>query len=443
MNPEREIFAPGFVVIENGSITAVGPGSAPNVPGARVIQATGSVVIPGLVNAHNHLDQSLYRGCLDELPDSRTKLLGLARGLTRERATIAARASLLEQAQYGITTTHESHWTHYHIDSTDGICEAIQESGMRAVVARSMNDNEHTPEDFRERIEDVIADLDRLANAFDSKQITIIPEPTTILRCTPDAVIAMRDWAVARGKLWHIHLAQGREELADALATVNMGSVQYAEKLGVLGPEMLAAHCSGLLDEEVELLGRYGVKIAHCPAPVIRGGGTVPPIWELERLGSTVAIATDGSGTNNGQNLWEAMKLAVYMQRVRFGQRHLGGAEQALEGATIKAAKALGLEAEIGSLEIGKRGDLATFRLDQLSLAPAHALINNLVYSSTVNLADTVIAGGDVLIQGGRSTRFDERTVAAELSEVQQHVIHEAGFEGELRMALTWPVITS
>ena len=120
------------------------------------------------------------------------------------------------------------------------------------------------------------------------------------------------------------------------MKTCGCGSVQYADRLGVLGPEMLAAHCSGLLDEEVALLGERGVRVAHCPMTIIRGGGQVPPIWELEQRGAVVGLGTDGSGTNNGQNPWEAMKLAVYMQRVRFGDRLLGSAEQALELATIK-----------------------------------------------------------------------------------------------------------
>ena len=206
------------------------------------------VVMPGIVNAHDHLDQSVYRSLLDHKRVSRDNLLNLARGLTRERAHAAAASSLLELLQYGVTTTQENHWTHYHQDSTDGICEAIQQSGMRAVVSRGISDEEEfTPADFVERTEDVLEDLDRLEAAFDSDRIMITSEPTTIIRCKPETVRAMKDWALKRDKMWHIHLAQTSDELAEAMAKVGMGSVQYAEKLGVLGPEMLAIHCSGLL----------------------------------------------------------------------------------------------------------------------------------------------------------------------------------------------------
>ena len=212
------------------------------------------------------------------------------------------------------------------------------------MVSRGISDEEEfTPADFVERTEDVLEDLDRLEAAFDSDRIMITSEPTTIIRCKPETVRAMKDWALKRGKMWHIHLAQTSDELAEAMAKVGMGSVQYAEKLGVLGPEMLAIHCSGLLDEEVELFGKYRVNVSHCPLTVMRGGNRVPPIWEMTRLGAMVAVGTDGSATNNGQNPWEAMKMAVYMQRVRYQDRYLGTAEEALELTTIKAAAVLDL----------------------------------------------------------------------------------------------------
>ena len=255
MDAQRRIFNPGYVAVDKGKIVAVGASSGCSYEGRERLDASEMVVMPGIVNAHDHLDQSVYRSLLDHKRVSRDNLLNLARGLTRERAHAAAASSLLELLQYGVTTTQENHWTHYHQDSTDGICEAIQQSGMRAVVSRGISDEEEfTPADFVERTEDVLEDLDRLEAAFDSDRIMITSEPTTIIRCKPETVRAMRDWALKRGKMWHIHLAQTSDELAEAMAKVGMGSVQYAEKLGVLGPEMLAIHCSGLLDEEVELV---------------------------------------------------------------------------------------------------------------------------------------------------------------------------------------------
>ncbi len=448
VDSERRIFNPGYVAIEDGRIVDVGEGGASGFSPKEHLDAFDMVVLPGLVNSHNHLDQSVHRGCHDEDPDSRTKMLDLSRALTRERAFIAASASLLEQVEFGITTTHESHWTHYHKDSTLGVCDAIRRSGMRAVIARSMSDEGHFPDaithpDFRERIDDVLADLDSLAAEYDSERMQIISEPSTMQRCTPEAIVAMRDWALRNDKIWHIHLAQHEAELQHALKTIGMGSVQYAEQLGVLGPEMQAAHCGGILDEEVALLGEYRVRVAHCPLTIIRSGGTVPPIWELENAGATVAVGTDGSGTNNGQNLWESMKMAIYLQRVRFGQRDLGSAEQALELATIKAARALGLEQRVGSLETGKAADIALFRLDQLSIAPEAALINNLVYSSVSNRADTVLVGGEILLKNGESTVFDKAEVVGRLREAQASMIRETDLTKSIQLASTWPVSTA
>lgn len=443
MDAEWRIYNPGYVAIREGKIVGIGSAAAYPYSANERLDASDMVVLPGIVNAHNHLTDSMYRSCVDHRRlDRRHRLLRMARGLTRQRAREAAAVTLLEQVHYGVTTTHEGRWTHYHLDSTDGSCEAIQQSGMRAVVARAMQDKvEYTPVDFTERIEDVLDDLDRLERQYDSDHIRITPESSTILRCTPEAVTAMREWALRRGKIWHIHLAQDREELAEALRTVEMGSVQYAERLGVLGPEMLAAHCVGILEEEEELLAKYQVRIAHCPVFIMREGGRVPPIWELERLGAVVALGTDGCATNNGQNPWEGMKMAVYMQRVRHGDPDLGTAEQALEMATIKAARALGLENKVGSLEPGKEADVAMFRRYQLHLVPDAMLVNNLVYSGLSNLADTVIVGGKVILSSGRSTVFDEEEVVARAREAQRGVIREAGLEGEIGLTSSWPVI--
>ena len=188
MDAERRVYSPGYVAIRGGKIVGTGSAVCPYSVKER-LDASDMVVLPGIVNAHNHLDQSVYRGCFDERSSSRDWLLRTARGLTRERARAAAALSLLEQVHYGITATQENHWTHYHLDSSDGVCEALRQSGMRAVVSRGMNDEEeYTPADFLERIEDVLDDLDRLEREYDSDHISITSEPSTILRCTPEAV---------------------------------------------------------------------------------------------------------------------------------------------------------------------------------------------------------------------------------------------------------------
>jgi len=410
MDAERRIYHPGCVAVRDGKIVGIGNSASTYAPKERM-DATGMLVMPGLVNVHNHLDQSVYRSCFDRPePDDSLSFWTMALGLTRQRAQAAASLSLLDLMHYGVTTTQESHFTHHHPDSIDGVCDAIRQSGMRAVVGRGMGDGERQRDPFRERTEDVIADLDRLEQEYDSDRILINSEPSVPLRCTPEAIQAMHAWAVERGKLWHMHLGHHGPELADALRTWGMGTVQHAENLGVLGPQLLAVHCtsSGLLAEELELLGKYQVRIAHCPALAIKAGSQVPPIWTLEEQGARVAIGVDGSGSNNGQNPWEAMKLAVYLQRLRFGNRYLGTAEQALEMVTIKAAVALDMDDRVGSLEPGKQADIAIFRRDQLHLVPDAMLVSNLVYSGASTRADTVLVGGDLILRNGRSTVFDQ-----------------------------------
>lgn len=441
MDSERRIYAPGCVAISEGKI--VGVESTSSAYSARErLDASEMVVLPGLVNPHNHLDQCLYRSCFSE-PNPAGTFWEMALGLTRERARAGASLSLLELTHYGVTTTQESHFTHYHLDSTDGICDAVLASGMRAVIGRGFSDGEQMYEPMREPLADALEDLNRLEKEYDSDMIRIDSEASKALRCTPEAVVTMYEWAVERHKPWHMHLGHHKEELDDALQRVGMGTVQYAKSLGVLGPELLAVHCtrSGLLDEEIRLLGEHGVRIAHCPDQALRLGNQPPPIWELEDLGALVVIGVDGSNSNNGQNLWEAMKLAVYLQRSLTGDRNLGTAEQALEMTTIKAAKALNLEERVGSLEPGKEADVALFRRDQLHLVPDAMLVSNLVYSGVSTQADTVLVGGKAILRDGKSTVFDENEVVAKAREAQAGMIAEAGYGDILGMSSYWPVV--
>jgi len=443
VDADRTIYDPGYIAITDGKIVATGSAASCPYEATETIDASGTVVLPGLINGHTHLDQAVYRGCFNDHPNmNRDTFLRMCMGFTEDRARRAAALGLLEQLHYGITTVQENHWIHYHIHSTDGICDAIQESGMRAVVSRGVNDaEEYTPAAFCEDVGVVLRDLDRLEEKYDSDHIQITAEPCTMIRCKPTTIQAMRDWAMRRDKTWIIHMAHTAKELTEALETVGMGTVQYAEHLGVLGPEMLGIHCAGLLDEEVALLGGHGVRITHCPECVMKGGGLVPPIWELEKLGATVAIGTDGNESNTGQNIWASMKNAVYMQRVRFRDGKLGTAEQALEAITIKGAEVLLMEDRIGSIEAGKEADIALFKLDQLHLAPGAMLVNNLVYSGGNMQADTVLVGGKTLLRNGKSPMLDEERILAQARETQSELIDEAGMREQMGLTRTWPVV--
>ncbi len=441
MDAQRRIYVPGHVGVKDGLVVGVSS-SVRDFAAKERIDASDMLVMPGLVNAHNHLDQCLYRSCFNE-PNPPGSFWHMALGLTRERARAGASLSLLELVHYGVTTTQESHFTHYHMDSTDGVCDAVLQSGMRAIIGRGFSDGQQMAEPFRERPEVALQDLDRLEAKYDSERILINSEASKSLRCTPEGILAMYGWARERGQLWHMHLGHHREELADALQTVGMGTVQYLDSLGLLGPELLAVHCTrtGLLEEELALLGSRQVRIAHCPDQALRTGNQPPPIWDLEELGARVAICVDGSNSNNGQNIWQAMKLAVYLQRSQSGDRYLGTAEQALEMVTIKAAAALNMDDRVGSLEPGKQADIALFRRNQLHLVPDAMLVSNLVYSGVSTQADTVLVGGSVILSDGRSTVFDEEEVVARAREAQAAMIREAGYGERIGLSVSWPVI--
>lgn len=430
MDGARAVYRNGFVAAREGRIVAVGPASACRYAGTEEIGGRSRIVLPGLVNAHDHLAQSIFRGTLDELPPSAARrggLFHLSRALTPERAAAAARVTLLELTRYGVTTTHDSHFTHAHRESIDGVCHAIVESKVRAVVARAVNDTAALPEVYRETAEQALAELDRLRATWSSPTLTLIPEAVGTLRNTPETIQAMYADAVAHDSLWHMHLAQNVGELEATLSTFGCGTVELLSALDVLDERLLAAHCVGLLPHEVALLGAAGARIAHCPLANLYRGSEVAPIMALRAAGALVALGVDGAGTNNGQNPWETMKVAIYEQKRLARSYAVGCAELALEMATIDAARALGVEDRVGSLEPGKDADLLVIDATDPSLLPADALPSHLAYALDPRAIERVVMRGETVWADGAHRFLDAERIVHDAERARREMIAELG----------------
>ena len=248
MDADRTIIPSGWVAIRDGKIAAIGQAEE-DIPNAAVTrQVAGNIVMPGIVNAHDHLAQSVFRGSLDEVGPSSARRGGLffhSMALTRDRAEAAAFVTLLELTSYGVTTTHDSHFTHAHRDSIDGVLTALERSKLHGVVARAINDTDALPEIYRETVDQANEELDRLESEWNSDTITIIPEAVGTLRNTLETIQAMHQRAVERDTLWHMHLAQNFGERDATVEQYGMGAVELLAELNVLDDRLLAAHCVG------------------------------------------------------------------------------------------------------------------------------------------------------------------------------------------------------
>lgn len=439
LDTQAQVFSPGFVAVEAGRIAGVGPMEQCPAGADTVIDARDCLVLPGFVNSHTHLVQSLIRGLGDEMPPGAwlgQVVFPLSRFQTRERAYHGARLSLLELTRSGVTTTADCHFTNVHGDALDGVVQALRESRVRGVVARGSMDSEAVPAYAREDTAAALREVDRVRAAWESDAIRITLEPLGPHRCSERMLRAFHDYARRSGARMHLHLASSPAEADWARATHGCGAAEYVDRLGLLDDRVLAAHCVHLTDAEVTLLAQRGVPVSHNPASNAILGYGIFPLARFLAAGGLVGLGVDGAGSNNGQNMFESMKLAMLFQKALLRDPTVGSAALALELATRASARALEVDAVAGSLEVGKGADLIVVPVRQPHLAPFEGLVSNLVYAGTATQARTVMIGGELVLRDGRHVLFDEDEVIEQANRAQQEIIAEARAAG---VPTPWP----
>lgn len=430
MSPERSVYRNGYVAVRDGRIVGVGLVAECPYTATEVRNLKDSVVMPGLVNGHTHLSNGIAKGLFDELPlaDWIENAMWPNMRASNESTTFrGTRVALAENLLGGVTTTVVGEVGSPNRDSMDGVLRAVQESGSRAVVARvsvdSEDDNDPSqavPADVRESIDDALGEVSRLRATFNSDLIEVVPEPLGVLRCTPEMVREFADYALSQNTRMTMHVASSPDERDEALHRFGKGSIERLAELDVLGEHLLIAHCVWANQAEMQLLAESGTGVSHNPVANLMYAAGIAPLSEMLDAGVRVGLGTDGSTTNNGQNMWETMKMAMFLQKSRFGAEW-GSAELALELATIGGARAIGMDNEIGSLEAGKRADMIVIDLARPHLTPRNTWPTNLVYSGNPNAVADVLVNGKFLVDGGRLTMWehDEVVLAGDLGAEQ------------------------
>lgn len=420
------IFDPGYVAID-GSLV-VGVGAMTNCPyrADTELDASDCLVLPGLVNSHGHLVQSLFRGLGDDMPAS-TWLDGmvfpLSRALTRDSAYHGARLSLLELIRGGVTTTADCHFTHAHPDSIEGVLEAVRESNLRAVVVRGAMDGDTVPSEFREESGEALDNVERLRAKWESERVRITLEPLGIHRCSEAMLRTFHAWARAHGTRMHLHLAASPTEVDRVQVQHGLSPIEYLDRLGVLDGQMLAVHCVQATRRDLELLARRGVPVSHNPASNAYLGYGIFPLAAFLALGGVVGLGVDGAASNNGQSLFESMKLALLLQKAALRDASFGSARLGLELATRGSARALGFESMVGSLEAGKQADLILVPRGQPHLAPTERVLSNLVYAGTATQVKLVMVAGKIVFRDGHSTMFNDHEVIDMANCAQREIL--------------------
>ena len=416
MDGQRTVHPDGYVAVHDGRIAGVGPSAACPFTADEVRELRDAAVLPGLVNGHTHLSNGISRGLFDELPLADWVERGMWPSLRASREDTAyegARVALAENLLGGVTTTVVGEFGGPNTDAIEGVLRAVTESRSRAVVARIAvdSDDDHdasqaTAEDVRETVDFALSEVTRLRGLFDSDLVEVVPEALGVLRCSADMVREFTAYARAEGTRMTMHVASSPDERDEAMRRFGMGSIEKLAEMGALGPHLLIAHCVWPNENERRLLAETSTGVSHNPVANLMYASGVAPLAELIDAGVRVGLGTDGASTNNGQNMWEVMKTGMFLQKARWGASW-GSAELALELATIGGARAIGLEAEIGSVEVGKWADLMVVDLARPHLVPRSTWPSNLVYSGNPDAVATVLVGGRVVVDGGRLTAWD------------------------------------
>lgn len=434
INDKKETFKKGFVLIENDLIADIGAGDPPEAyeKADQVLDATNMAVMPGIVNAHTHLFQSFIRGLADDKPLLEwleTAIWPVAKALTPEEAYVAAMVGLMENVRGGSTSVIDHQYIHTDPFNDDAICQAAEESGVRFLLARGWADMNYHPT-FMEDQARIVAETTRLREKYElngNGRIRVEFGPLIPWGCSDDTMCVTHKLSEEWGSGTHIHVAETREEIKMNLETRGTRHIEWLDKLGLLGPHMQLVHSVWLEDFELDLVEKHNAIVVHCPISNMYLASGVARIPEMLKRGITVALGTDGPGSNNNQDMMELLKTTALLHKVTTLNAMVLLPEDVLHMACRGGSVAFGMPDKIGSLEKGKKADLILVDLDTPMAMPVHKAASALVYNASNRDVDTVIVDGKILMKDKIILFTDEKAMLARARKVCGQLFERAG----------------
>ena len=423
MDVDRRVIENGYVIIKGDTIVAVGEG-LPRMPNGPIftkqtIDAKGALVLPGFINGHTHVPMTLLRGLHDDvtLDDWLRKYIfpAEAKNVTEDFVRWGTRLAAAEQIRSGITTFADM----YYFE--DAVAEETKAAGMRGVLGETFLD---FPAPDNKTNTAMLEYTEKFLKRWqDDPLIHAAVAPHSIYTCSQKT---LQDSA-ALARKYHapilIHLAEMKKELDDSLKQNGLTPVQYAEKLGILGPDVVAAHCIFVDEKDRKVLANHQVGCVHNPSSNMMLASGVAPVIEERAAGIAVGLGTDGpAGSNNDLDLMEEMDLAAKLQKITKMDPRALGAKSVVEMATIEGAKALHMEKESGSLEVGKKADIVLISLDEPNAVPMYDIYAQLAYALKSSDVETVVIGGRVVMRDKKLLTLNEAEILAKAREYGKKV---------------------
>jgi 5-methylthioadenosine/S-adenosylhomocysteine deaminase len=420
MDASRRVLSPGAVAIDGERIVGVGTPDAIGraFSAKRAIDATGKIVLPGLVNTHGHVPMVLYRGLADDLALmewlERYIFPAEAKTVSPEMVRVGTRLAALEMIQSGTTTFTDM----YYFE--EEIAKATRAAGLRAVLGQTIIRfpvaDAKTPEEELTRTEAFI-------NAFKGDAlITPAVAPHSAYTLEKTTLLATRDLALKYSVPLVIHLAETEDEVRILKEQAGLTPAGYLESIGFWAPRTIAAHAVWISDEDIAILKRRGVGVSHNPESNMKLASGVAPVPKYLAAGVALGLGTDGAASNNDLDMFEAMRQASFLHKLQSRDPRVVPASTALEMATLGGARALGMAHEIGSLENGKRADLIVVGMRRARQTPRYDALSHLVYATRGDDVETTIVNGHVLMHERKMLTLDEATVLREAEAFAEKV---------------------
>ncbi len=434
------------ILVEGDTIEAVGRDlRAP--AGAQELDASAHIVIPGLVNAHTHANNNLRKGSGDNwtLEDLRNHGSALYANRTPEEQYISAAIGAVEQLKTGCTAAYDQFVAIPAMtdDGVEAVVRAYTDVGLRALLAPALTDVifyrvvprllELLPPDLRRTVgsmqaapaEGLLRITENAIRRWDGSgdgRIRIAAAPAIAGECS-DAFLSgylrlLRDYGIGL----QTHVGETKVQAVYSVQHWGKTIVRRLADLGLVGPGFVAGHGVWLTDDDIRQLADAGAAVAHNPASNLKLGSGIAPVREMLEQGLTVGLGTDGSMSSDNQNMFEAMRFAALVGKVRFPhqQERWVGARSVWEMATTSGARVLGMADQIGVIAPGRKADLVLLRADSPFLRPLNDVVNALVYCETGADVDTVLVGGRLVLQDGRVLTVDEGQLRAQAQEAAE-----------------------
>jgi 5-methylthioadenosine/S-adenosylhomocysteine deaminase len=428
MDGARAVYQDGSLAVRGDSIVAVGPRAEieSHYRGAQVIDARGHLVLPGFINGHTHVPMTLFRGLHDDvtLNDWLYKYIfpAEAKNVNEDFVRWGTRLAAAEQIRAGVTTFADM----YYFE--DAIAEETKAAGMRGVLGETFID---FPAPDNKSEAEMLAYTEKFLKRWQGDPlIHAAAAPHSIYTCSKKT---LQD-AAALARKYHaailIHVAEMKKEWEDSEKANGMSPVQYLENIGVLGPDMLAAHCIFVDEADRKLLAERGTGCVHNPSSNMMIASGVSPVAEMRAAGVAVGLGTDGpAGSNNDLDLMEEIDLAAKLAKISKMDPLALNAKEVVEMATIDGARALHMQKNIGSLEAGKKADLVLISLNEPNAVPMYDIYAQIAYSLKESDVDTVLIGGRVVMRDRRLLTVDEPAVLEKAREYGMAVKKSLGME--------------